>query len=108
MNRLIYLLAFVLVSGCSSNVERTTETTEVIEKAMPALASGSPPVTGSIYHTRLECAVWFSQEFCLGDIITVVLNESTQAQRSNGINTLKEATILHLANSKQLLVQVCL
>ena len=40
MNRLIYLLAFVLVTGCSSiEVERDYfETTEVIEKAMPALA----------------------------------------------------------------------
>ncbi len=93
MNRLIYLLAFVLVSGCSSiEVERDYfETTEVIEKAMPALASESPPVTGSIYRDEVRSAQFgFRKNFSLGDIITVVLNESTQAQRSNGINTLKE------------------
>ena len=91
MNRVIWLLAVAVVSGCSSvEVERDYfETTEVIEKAMPVLAYDTAPVTGSIYRDEVRSSQFgFRKNFSLGDIITVVLNESTQAQRSNGIKPL--------------------
>ena len=93
MNRVTWLLAVTVVSGCSSvELERDYfETTEVIEKAMPVLAYDTPSVTGSIYRDEVRSSQFgFRKNFSLGDIIAVVLNESTQAQRSNGINTLKE------------------
>jgi len=91
--RFIYFLAFIVISGCSSvEIERDYfETTKIIEKAMPILSYEESPVTGSIYRDAVRSAKFgFRKNFSLGDIITVVLNESTQAQRSNGINTLKE------------------
>jgi len=75
-------------------VERNyAESSQVLEKAMPFLDYKEQPITGSIYRDQPRSTKFgFRRSFVVGDILTVVLNESTQAQRSNGINTVKEVS----------------
>jgi len=81
------------VTGCVSVERDYYETSAVVEKAMPILQYDETPVTGSIYRDQARSSKFgFLKNFSLGDILTVVLNESTQAQRSNGINTAKEVS----------------
>ena len=93
MNKTLCVLLVFWVTGCVSVERDYYETSAVVEKAMPILQYDETPVTGSIYRDQPRSSKFgFLKNFSLGDIHTVVLNESTQAQRSNGINTAKEVS----------------
>ena len=93
MNKTLCVLLVFWVTGCVSVERDYYETSAVVEKAMPILQYDETPVTGSIYRDQARSSKFgFLKNFSLGDILTVVLNESTQAQRSNGINTAKEVS----------------
>jgi len=93
------LIALIgLLSSCASVERDLAETSEVLEKGMPLLSYDSPTATGSIYRDQMRSSQFgFRKNFGLGDIITVVLDESTQAQRSSGINMTKEVSNLPLS-----------
>jgi flagellar L-ring protein precursor FlgH len=93
VNKTLCVLLVFWVTGCVSVERDYYETSAVVEKAMPILQYDETPVTGSIYRDQARSSKFgFLKNFSLGDILTVVLNESTQAQRSNGINTAKEVS----------------
>ncbi|HIL54019.1 MAG TPA: hypothetical protein EYG40_03175 [Verrucomicrobia bacterium] len=89
-----YLLFFVFVlAGCSSVGLENSKYESALVKAMPVFDYEDRPKTGSIFMDQLSSRSFgFRRRFELGDVITVVLDESTQAQRSSGINTTKEVT----------------
>ena len=89
-----YLLFFVFVlAGCSSVGLENSNYESALVKAMPVFDYEDRPKTGSIFMDQLSSRSFgFRRRFELGDVITVVLDESTQAQRSSGINTTKEVT----------------
>ena len=92
--RLLSALAVVaLLQACA------TEPTDMVLKASPEfapvypLASDRPKVaTGGIYSNRQSDA-WFGRgrNYQVGDIITVLLNESTQAARTQNTDVSREA-----------------
>ena len=91
--KIFFLLISLLVTGCVSVERNYAESSQVLEKAMPFLDYKEQPITGSIYRDQPRSTKFgFRRSFVVGDILTVVLNESTQAQRSNGINTVKEVS----------------
>jgi flagellar L-ring protein precursor FlgH len=95
------LLVLVLLTSCSSVERDFNETSEVLEKAMPYLQYEEQSVSGSIYRDQPRSNKFgFRKSISVGDILTVVLNESTQAQRSNGINTVKEVSNSPLSQLK--------
>ena len=89
-----YLLFFVFVlAGCSSVGLENSKYESALVKAMPVFDYEERPKTGSIFMDQSSSRSFgFRRRFELGDVITVVLDESTQAQRSSGINTTKEVT----------------
>ena len=89
-----YLLFFVFVlAGCSSVGLENSKYESALVKAMPVFDYEDRPKTGSIFMDQSSSRSFgFRRRFELGDVITVVLDESTQAQRSSGINTTKEVT----------------
>ena len=89
----LILLISALMTGCASVERNYAESTQVLEKAMPFLDYEEQSISGSIYRDQPRSMKFgFRKNFGVGDILTVVLNESTQAQRSNGINTVKEVS----------------
>ena len=93
MNKTLCVLLTFWMTGCVSFERDYDGTSAVVEKAMPILQYGEAPVTGSIYRDQARSSKFgFLKNFSLGDILTVVLNESTQAQRRNGLNTSKEVS----------------
>jgi len=93
VNKTLCLLLAFWLPGCVSFERDYDGTSAVVEKAMPILQYDEAPVTGSIYRDQARSSKFgFLRNFSLGDILTVVLNESTQAQRSNGLNTSKEVS----------------
>ena len=58
---------------------------------MPVVEQEQPQVTGSIFNdNRSSRRFGYKQNYRVGDILTVILSESTQAQRNSGIGTVKE------------------
>ena len=101
MIKFLVLLVLVLLTSCSTVERDFNETSEVLEKAMPYLQYEEQSVSGSIYRDQPRSNKFgFRKNFGVGDILTVVLNESTQAQRSNGINTVKEVSNSPLSQLK--------
>lgn len=95
------LLLIIFLAACSSVERDFGETSQVLEKAMPYLEYEERSVSGSIYRDQPRSTKFgFRRNFGVGDILTVVLNESTQAQRSNGINTVKEVANSPLSQLK--------
>ena len=98
MTQFLLIALIGLLSSCASVERDFAETSEVLEKGMPLLSYASPTATGSIYRDQMRSSQFgFRKNFGLGDIITVVLDESTQAQRSSGINMTKEVSNLPLS-----------
>ena len=101
MNKLLGILLASWLTGCVSVERDFFDTSEVLEKAMPVLQYEESMVSGSIYRDQPRSTQFgFRKNFGVGDILTVVLNESTQAQRSNGINTTKEVSNSPLSQLK--------
>ena len=95
------LLLTIFLAACSSVERDFGETSQELEKAMPYLEYEEQSVSGSIYRDQPRSTKFgFRRNFGVGDILTVVLNESTQAQRSNGINTVKEVANSPLSQLK--------
>ena len=90
MWRILFLMWFV-TSGCSTTRGTGSGDSLDISKAMPIVDFEEKPATGSIFLDQHSSKRFgFLKSFSIGDIVTVILNESTQAQRSGGINLTKE------------------
>lgn len=93
MNKLFLALVLFLLTSCTTVGREGSETSHVFDKSMPYLEYDQQAISGSIYRDQPRSNRFgFRKNFVVGDILTVVLNESTQAQRSNGINTVKEVS----------------
>jgi len=102
VNKFLGVLIAIWLTGCASVERDHYEASEVLEKAMPLLQYEETMVSGSIYRDQPRSTQFgFRKNFGVGDILTVVLNESTQAQRSNGINTTKEVSNSPLSQLKE-------
>ena len=85
-------LFLVLVSfGCASGVPQRADASADFLPIVPVVDKEQPQVTGSIFNdNRSSRRFGYKQNYRVGDILTVILSESTQAQRNSGIGTVKE------------------
>jgi len=95
MNNLaVKLLSLFLVLasfGCVSGVPDRADASKGFLPIVPVIEQEQPQVTGSIFNdNRSSRRFGYKQNYRVGDILTVILSESTQAQRKSGIGTVKE------------------
>ena len=95
MNNLaVKLSGLFLVSvsfGCASGVPQRADASADFLPIVPVVEQEQPQVTGSIFNdNRSSRRFGYKQNYRVGDILTVILSESTQAQRNSGIGTVKE------------------
>lgn len=86
------LTTAAVLSGCSS-VPVAPAAVPSFAAVQPLARPASTAVTGSIYNGR-QVDNWFGRgrNFQVGDVITVLLDERTQAARSQRTNVLREAS----------------
>lgn len=90
----LLVLASFLFAGCANNrMAIEGPSTGEYMAALPLMEYQESAPTGSIFtDSRRSRAFGYRKNFAIGDILTVVLGESTQAQRSSGINLSKEVS----------------
>lgn len=94
MRALITLTAVSWLAGCSVLPPQALSHSPGFEPVFPnALQSADAPATGGIYISQ-QSDSWFGRgrKFKVGDVITVVLNESTQAARTTNSNLSRESS----------------
>ena len=93
MKKLLALLAALTLVGCAM-VEPTKLThSPTFEPVFPLEKDTTRVATGGIYVSR-QSDSWFGRgrNFQVGDVITVLLNETTQASRTQGSDLSRETT----------------
>ncbi len=91
--RFLSVLLLASVVGCASSAPVSHTHSSEVELALPVHSEVEPAMTGSIFNDNAKSrAFGFQKNFLVGDILTVVLSESAQAQRSSGINLTKEVS----------------
>jgi flagellar L-ring protein precursor FlgH len=92
--RYSYLIACVSVlAGCATTDYKPLTHSPDFAPVYPAKASAPSLATGAIYSGRAsESLFGQGRQFAVGDIITVLLNESAQAARTQNTEVSREAT----------------
>jgi flagellar L-ring protein precursor FlgH len=82
-----------LLTACSVLPPQAMKHTPQFEPVYPVVSEASKPATGAIYVGR-QSDSWFGKgrNFQVGDVITVLLNESTQAARTQNANVSRESS----------------
>jgi len=93
MKLLFSLFSVVLVSACSVLPPTPLTHSAGFEPVMPLEKQAERVPTGGIYVSR-QSDSWFGRgrNFQIGDVITVLLNESTQAARTQGSDLKRESS----------------
>lgn len=81
------------LSACSVMPPQAMTHTPQFEPVYPIVSDSIKPATGAIYVGR-QSDSWFGKgrNFQVGDVITVLLNESTQAARTQNANISRESS----------------
>jgi flagellar P-ring protein precursor FlgI len=94
---LMLLASLTVGSGCAAPQVAPLLPERAFEPITPVMPAEITSVTGSIFaDSNARYRFGFKKNFQVGDIITVVLTEATQAQRQSGVETTREG-----ANSPQ-------
>ena len=93
MKLLLTLLSVLLVSACSVLPPQQLTHSTGFEPVLPLEKQAERVPTGGIYVSR-QSDSWFGRgrNFQVGDVITVLLNESTQAARTQGSDLSRATT----------------
>ena len=88
------LFSLVMASACHCSTNNADpERNRHFEPVTPVMPAEVTTVTGSIFaDSNARYRFGFKKNFQVGDIITVVLTEATQAQRQSGVETTREGT----------------
>ena len=97
--RLTYLIfvswAGIILTGCATNKEPRLMPTAEFAPIMPIPEQKSEQVTGGIYSSGRglfgNLRAYEPSKKKVGDLITVLLDESTQASRTSGLKTTRES-----------------
>ena len=94
LQKLLY--AAVFATSCSACVTQGLPPLiqdSAFEPISPLMPVAQVSVTGSIFNDNSASSRFgYKKNYQVGDIITVVLTESTQAQRQSGVETVKEGS----------------
>ena len=90
---LMLLASLTVGGGCAAPQVATLLPERAFEPITPVMPAEITSVTGSIFaDSNARYRFGFKKNFQVGDIITVVLTEATQAQRQSGVETTREGT----------------
>ena len=104
MKNLLILLLLVGCFGCATGIPVPTVVSDPYIPVFPKQASSSTRPTGSIFADEHGSRLFgHKQSFAVGDVITVILTESTQAQRRSGLEAVKEGTNIPLKGLKSII-----
>ena len=85
------LVTSLVASACAAPQIAPILREEAFEPITPVMPEEITSVTGSIFaDSNARYRFGYKQNFQVGDIITVVLTEATQAQRQSGVETTRE------------------
>lgn len=88
---LLLLTCLTVGSGCAAPQVAPLLPEQAFEPITPVMPAEITTVTGSIFaDSNARYRFGFKKNFQVGDIITVVLTEATQAQRQSGVETTRE------------------
>lgn len=89
----LVVMTLASLSACSVMPPQAMSHTPQFEPVYPITSESSKPATGAIYVGR-QSDSWFGKgrNFQVGDVITVLLNESTQAARTQNANISRESS----------------
>ena len=101
----LMILSFVISClGCATGIPVPTVASDPYVPVFPKQATSSPRPTGSIFADEHGSRLFgHKQSFAVGDVITVILTESTQAQRRSGLEAVKEGTNIPLKGLKNII-----
>jgi flagellar L-ring protein precursor FlgH len=89
----LVIVGFGMTTACAAPQMTPIIKEQAFEPVTPVMPEQITTVTGSIFSdTSARYRFGFKKNFQVGDIITVVLTESTQAQRQSGVETTREGT----------------
>ena len=87
------MFSLVMASACTAPQITPILKEQAFEPITPVMPAEVTTVTGSIFaDSNARYRFGFKKNFQVGDIITVVLTEATQAQRRSGVETTREGT----------------
>merc|ERR1712185_153780 len=87
----VMLTTWIISSACAAPQISPILREEAFEPVTPVMPEEITSVTGSIFaDSSARYRFGYKQNFQVGDIITVVLTEATQAQRQSGVETTRE------------------
>jgi flagellar L-ring protein precursor FlgH len=90
---LLLFASLTLGSGCATSQVAPILPEQAFEPITPVMPDQITTVTGSIFaDSNARYRFGFKKSFQVGDIITVVLTEATQAQRQSGVETAREGS----------------
>ncbi|MBK88808.1 MAG: hypothetical protein CMQ44_08135 [Gammaproteobacteria bacterium] len=104
MNLKFSLFGLVLVAGCTTTLPADRAVVDPYVPVVPAVPVAPRAVTGSIFLDQSSSRLFgHKREYSVGDVVTVVLTESTQAQRRSGLEATKEGNNATLKGLQALL-----
>ena len=98
------LFGLLLVGGCTTTLPADRAVVDPYVPVVPAIPVAPRAVTGSIFMDQSSSRLFgHKREYSVGDVVTVVLTESTQAQRRSGLEATKEGNNATLKGLQALL-----
>ena len=89
----LVMVSLAMASACAAPQMTPILKEQAFEPVTPVMPAEITTVTGSIFaDSNARYRFGFKKNFQVGDIITVVLTEATQAQRQSGVETTREGT----------------
>ena len=94
----------VLAAGCTTTLPADKAVVDPYVPVVPEIKPVQRAVTGSIFMDQAGSRMFgHKREYGVGDVVTVVLTESTQAQRRSGLEASKEGNNATLSGLQTLL-----
>ena len=104
MKNIVFALFLIGCFGCATGIPVPAVVSDPYIPVFPKQESPSARPTGSIFADELGSRLFgHKQSFAVGDVITVILTESTQAQRRSGLEAVKEGTNIPLKGLKSII-----
>ena len=89
----LVMVSMAMASACAAPQMTPILKEQAFEPVTPIMPAEITTLTGSIFaDSNARYRFGFKKNFQVGDIITVVLTEATQAQRQSGVETTREGT----------------
>lgn len=86
------ILSSVIMSGCSTSSVRPIS--QGFEASRPSYYSPSPPQNGAIFQAGYEISLYEDMRARrVGDILTIILSEKTNASKKAATNTAKDSSV---------------